>query len=100
MADYSDIENSEEISEDRLSADEIANAEDVFMSVAEVERLTVSLPTLEARKLRDSVGDGSISKKIRNAVYLQMFLEDEVAAGGTVYVRTEDRKLIRVNIGP
>lgn len=64
--------------------------EEVQLPGFEIERLSVSLPAKEAQKLREAAGDGSISKKIRQSIDTQLYLEDQIENGGQVYVRTKD----------
>jgi hypothetical protein len=79
---------------DDLSSEELAalteGVEEMQLPGFEIERLSVSLPAKEAQKLREAAGDGSISKKIRQAIDTQLFLEDQIKNGGGVYVKTKD----------
>lgn len=43
------------------------------------ERLSFTLPAIEAQRLRQATKKGSISKKIRDAINLQLYLEEKLA---------------------
>ena len=98
MNHQSDFQNLQELHGTELSAVEKANARVVKLSVSEVERFSISLPGIEAQRLRQANRKGSISKKIREAINLQLFLEGEIAAGGEVYVKTGDGELLKLEL--
>ncbi|MEM8611163.1 MAG: hypothetical protein AAGF93_04015 [Cyanobacteria bacterium P01_H01_bin.105] len=78
------------------SQTEIANAKTVTLSLADVERFSFSLPAEEAQKLRQAAQNSSISKKVREALKTQFYLDDQIAAGGSIYVKTGDGELLKL----
>ena len=78
------------------SPTEIANARTVALAPTEVERFSFSLPAEEAQKLRQAAQSSSISKKVRESLQTQIYLEDQIAAGGSVYVKTGDGELLKL----
>lgn len=71
----------------------------VRISASEVERFSFSLPALEAQRLREAAKKSSVSKMIRDSLHLQLYLEEQIADGGEIYVKTGTGELLKLIFG-